>query len=82
MIGFVASEAERASVTDVASARFGATGMGKSLTIGNADELREHFAARRQRGVERFYVWFLDFAPPATLAAFGRDVIAHAHTWG
>jgi hypothetical protein len=27
------------------------------------------------RGVERFYVWFADFAPPSTLEAFGAQVI-------
>ena len=82
MIGFVASESERGAVTEVASRRFGSTGMGKSLTIGSAEQLRTHFAERRQRGVERFYVWFLDFAQPATLAAFGRDVIAHTDLSG
>jgi hypothetical protein len=26
--------------------------------------------------VERFYVWFTDFATPETVAAFGGEVIA------
>jgi len=26
--------------------------------------------------VERVYTWFTDFAPPATLSLFGREVIA------
>ena len=64
-----------AAVTAMAEKRFGATGMGKTLFIGDASEMRDHFAARAERGVERFYVWFLDFAKPDTLAAFGRDVI-------
>jgi alkanesulfonate monooxygenase SsuD/methylene tetrahydromethanopterin reductase-like flavin-dependent oxidoreductase (luciferase family) len=75
VIGFVPSEAQRAEVTAVAEKRFGATGIGRTVTIGTADELRAHFAARRERGVERFYVWFLDFGDPETLATFGRDVI-------
>jgi hypothetical protein len=29
------------------------------------------------REVERSYVWFSDFAPPETLAAFGEEVIRH-----
>ena len=29
----------------------------------------------QQHGVERFYVWFTDFALPTTLAAFGAEVI-------
>jgi len=75
MIGFVPSESERAAVVATAEKRFGATGMGKSMTIGDAAQLREHFAERQAQGVERFYIWFLDFAKPDTLAAFGRDVI-------
>ena len=75
MIGFVPTENDRAMVTAMAEKRFGATGIGKTMTIGDAKELREHFAALEERGVERFYVWFLDFGKPDTLAAFGRDVI-------
>jgi hypothetical protein len=75
MIGFVAREARRAEVTAVAEKRFGATGLGRTVTIGTAGELHAHFADRQQRGVERFYVWFLDFGAPETLAAFGSDVI-------
>ena len=78
MIGFVPTQNDRAMVTAMAEKRFGATGIGKTLTIGDASELRDHFAEREARGVERFYVWFLDFAKPDTLAAFGRDVIAAA----
>jgi alkanesulfonate monooxygenase SsuD/methylene tetrahydromethanopterin reductase-like flavin-dependent oxidoreductase (luciferase family) len=78
MIGFVPSENERANVQAAAEKRFGATGMGKTMTIGDAKELREHFAALEERGVERFYIWFLDFGKPDTLAAFGRDVIGNA----
>ena len=32
----------------------------------------------RARGVERFYVWFADFAPPETLARFGEVMEAVA----
>ena len=41
-----------------------------------ASELVDHFSAMRERGVERFYVWFADFAAPATLEAFGAEVIS------
>ena len=44
--------------------------------IGNAEELTAHFADLAARGVERFYVWFTDFAVPETLHAFGEQVIA------
>jgi hypothetical protein len=32
-------------------------------------------AARRDSGVQRFYVWFADFAPPKSIAEFGESVI-------
>jgi alkanesulfonate monooxygenase SsuD/methylene tetrahydromethanopterin reductase-like flavin-dependent oxidoreductase (luciferase family) len=75
MIGYVASEARRAEVLAVAERRFGLTGMGRTTTIGTGDELRAHFARNHARGVDRFYVWFLDFGTPETLAGFGREVI-------
>jgi alkanesulfonate monooxygenase SsuD/methylene tetrahydromethanopterin reductase-like flavin-dependent oxidoreductase (luciferase family) len=76
MIGFAADDQRRAAVAAVAEKRFGATGMGSNVTIGTPEELREHFAERHARGVERFYVWFLDFGDPETLAGFGAGVIA------
>jgi hypothetical protein len=42
--------------------------------IGNAEELAVHFSALHARGVDRFYVWFADFAPVPTLEQFA-DVI-------
>jgi alkanesulfonate monooxygenase SsuD/methylene tetrahydromethanopterin reductase-like flavin-dependent oxidoreductase (luciferase family) len=76
MIGFVPTEERRAEVTAVAEKRFGATGLGRTVTIGTGDELCAHYGDLHARGVDRFYVWFLDFGPPETLAAFGQDVIA------
>ena len=52
--------------------------MGGGLIAGDAAQLVDHFGALRARGVERFYVWFSDFAAPDTLEAFGRDVIPFA----
>jgi alkanesulfonate monooxygenase SsuD/methylene tetrahydromethanopterin reductase-like flavin-dependent oxidoreductase (luciferase family) len=69
---FVVDEAERAKVLETATRRFGTFG----TVSGNADELVEHYRARTELGVERFYVWFSDFAPPATLEAFGARVIS------
>jgi alkanesulfonate monooxygenase SsuD/methylene tetrahydromethanopterin reductase-like flavin-dependent oxidoreductase (luciferase family) len=43
--------------------------------FGTAPELVEQLSALAERGVERFYIWFTDFAAPATLAAFGEQVI-------
>jgi len=72
MVAFVADEARRAEITEAAHRRFGRMG----VVAGNAGELASHYRALHDRGVERFYVWFTDFAPPATLAAFGEQVIS------
>jgi alkanesulfonate monooxygenase SsuD/methylene tetrahydromethanopterin reductase-like flavin-dependent oxidoreductase (luciferase family) len=76
MLAFVPTESARADVVSLVEKRFGTSGMGSTVLVGDAAELRDHFAARCDRGVERFYVWFTDFAKPETLAAFGAEVIA------
>lgn len=77
MVGFIGRDADRDAVTAVSTRRFGHLGSG--LVCGDADELVEHFAGLSAQGVERFYVWFADFAQPATLAEFASNVIAR-HT--
>jgi alkanesulfonate monooxygenase SsuD/methylene tetrahydromethanopterin reductase-like flavin-dependent oxidoreductase (luciferase family) len=72
MFAFVPDGVERAEVEEPARRRFGY----QSLVVGGRDELIEHFATMQERGVERVYVWFADFAPPATLEAFGAQVIS------
>jgi alkanesulfonate monooxygenase SsuD/methylene tetrahydromethanopterin reductase-like flavin-dependent oxidoreductase (luciferase family) len=76
MVGLVPSEAEREAVTETVSRRFGGWGSAGALVVGTPAELAERFAELRARGVERFYVWFTDFAPPATLARFGEVIAA------
>lgn len=71
-VSFVPSEADRASVTETTIRRFGQS----SAVIGTSPELVDHFAELEGQGVQRVYVWFCDFAPPETLAAFGEGVIA------
>ncbi|MCU1343874.1 MAG: Luciferase-like, subgroup [Acidimicrobiia bacterium] len=73
MVALVPSEEQRQQVTELAQKRFGAMG---GLVVGNAAELTDHFAGLAARGVERFYIWFADFAAPETLASFGADVIS------
>jgi alkanesulfonate monooxygenase SsuD/methylene tetrahydromethanopterin reductase-like flavin-dependent oxidoreductase (luciferase family) len=73
MIAFVPDESVRQEITDTATRRFGVYGDG--LVVGTAPELVDHFHALADRGVERVYSWFADFAPPATLAAFGHAVV-------
>jgi alkanesulfonate monooxygenase SsuD/methylene tetrahydromethanopterin reductase-like flavin-dependent oxidoreductase (luciferase family) len=73
MVAYVHTEAERAEVGALATRRFATMGAGP--LVASAGELIDHFSSLYERGVERFYVWFADFANPETLAAFGDDVI-------
>jgi alkanesulfonate monooxygenase SsuD/methylene tetrahydromethanopterin reductase-like flavin-dependent oxidoreductase (luciferase family) len=71
MFAFVPQGVDRAEIEEPARRRFGF-----GLVVGGRDEMVDHFSAMRERGVERFYVWFTDFASPATLEAFGAEVIS------
>ena len=73
MVAYVADGHRRAEVETAAMRRFAT--MGDGLVVGDATQLVDHFGALRERGVERFYVWFADFAAPETLEAFGAGVI-------
>lgn len=72
MVAFVPSAGDRAAVTELVGRRF----PGFDVVVGTAPELVDHFGALGERGVERTYTWFCDFAPPETLLAFGDEVIA------
>lgn len=50
--------------------------MATNLVIGTAAELAEHFTSQRSQGIERFYVWFVDFAPVASLHRFSEVIAA------
>jgi hypothetical protein len=65
---------DAAAVTAKAQRLWGVLGAG--LVCGDAAALKEHFAALERQGVQRFYVWFADFAPPESIAEFGESVIA------
>lgn len=71
LVAFVPAGADRQAVTDLALRRF----RHARPVVGTGEELAEHFAKRSRQGVERTYVWFCDFAPPETVAAFGEEVI-------
>ncbi len=71
-IAFVPSEDRRTEVAELAVRRFGSA----NVVVGNAAELTEHYRGFAERGVERVYAWFTDFAPPETVAAFGATVAA------
>lgn len=70
-VAYVHSEDTREETVETARRRFGPLPV-----AGTGSELVDHFSALAGRGIERAYVWFCDFAPPRTLAAFGRHVIA------
>lgn len=73
MVGFVRSGSDPDSVREVSTRRFG--NLGSGLVCGDADELIGHFTGLAAQRVERFYVWFADFAAPESLHEFGESVI-------
>jgi alkanesulfonate monooxygenase SsuD/methylene tetrahydromethanopterin reductase-like flavin-dependent oxidoreductase (luciferase family) len=74
IVALLKSNRERDEVATLMERRFGRTALGENLVIGTAPELAEHFAAMHAEGVNRFYVWFADFAPAATLQHFGAVI--------
>jgi alkanesulfonate monooxygenase SsuD/methylene tetrahydromethanopterin reductase-like flavin-dependent oxidoreductase (luciferase family) len=72
MFAVVPEEAMRAEITAQADRRF----PGHGVIVGTTSELVDHVATLQERGVERLYTWFTDFASEDTTAAFGREVIA------
>ena len=73
MVGFVRRDSDPNAVRELSNRRFG--NLGSGLVCGDADELSGHFANLSGQGVERFYVWFADFAAPESLREFGETVI-------
>jgi alkanesulfonate monooxygenase SsuD/methylene tetrahydromethanopterin reductase-like flavin-dependent oxidoreductase (luciferase family) len=73
MIGFATSGSDPDTVREVSTRRFG--NLGPGLVCGDADELIRYFADLAGQRVERFYVWFADFATPESLHEFGESVI-------
>ena len=61
-VALVPSEDRRAEIAETARRRFGPRPF-----VGDAAELVDYFGALGERGIERSYVWFCDFAPPETL---------------
>jgi alkanesulfonate monooxygenase SsuD/methylene tetrahydromethanopterin reductase-like flavin-dependent oxidoreductase (luciferase family) len=76
MVGLVADEAERDDTTAMVLRRFGGMQVGESIVVGTVPELTDHFRGLVDRGVERIYPWFADFAPPATLQRFAEVIAA------
>ena len=72
MYTFSPEGSDRAAIEEKAKKRFGYS----SRVVGGSAEMLDHFHAMQEQGVERFYVWFTDFAPTETLEAFGAEVIS------
>jgi hypothetical protein len=73
MIGFATSGSDPDTVREVSTRRFG--NLGPGLVCGDADQLTRYFADLAAQRVERFYVWFADFATAESLHEFGESVI-------
>lgn len=73
MTSLVHNETDREETLGLAAKRFGPP---TYRAEGTAPELVDQYRAMQDKGVERVYVWFTDFAPDHTLAAFGNQVIA------
>jgi alkanesulfonate monooxygenase SsuD/methylene tetrahydromethanopterin reductase-like flavin-dependent oxidoreductase (luciferase family) len=75
MTALVPEESARAEVEAVVERRFGGTLLGDRMVLGTTEELADHYGRMHAEGVDRFYVWFADFAKPETLDRFS-DVIS------
>lgn len=73
MVGFVGVGADKTEVVETSTRRFGYLGAG--LVCGESADLITHFTDLMAKGVERFYIWFADFADPATVAEFADTVM-------
>lgn len=75
VVTFTRRGADRAEVEGLADRRYGWMSPAGRVA-GTGPELVERLGALAAGGVERLYLWFTDFAPPDTLAAFGQEVLA------
>lgn len=74
MVALAPSETDLPAVAERMQRRFGSTGLGANLIVGTAPDLAERVAELQGRGVERFYMWFADFAPVETLHRFAAVI--------
>lgn len=73
MVAHVPEGADPDDVRAVTERRFGP---GRTdILLGTSRQIVDALAAQRAAGVERFYLWFTDFAAPETLAAVGAEVL-------
>jgi len=70
-VTYIGPDADREAVEGLAARRFGDVGR----VAGDGAELVSTFGDLHDKGIDRFYAWFTDFAAPETLAGFGAEVI-------
>ncbi|HEX4176555.1 MAG TPA: LLM class flavin-dependent oxidoreductase, partial [Acidimicrobiales bacterium] len=70
-VAFVHPHSDRAEIDATARRRFWG-----NHVLGTAPELVDYFGTLAEKGVERVYAWFTDFAPSETVREFGQQVIA------
>jgi alkanesulfonate monooxygenase SsuD/methylene tetrahydromethanopterin reductase-like flavin-dependent oxidoreductase (luciferase family) len=71
-IALAPSTAALEETRQLAERRFGGWG---GLLVGTPDQIADALANEAHLGVEQFFLPFTDFAPPATIGLFGREVI-------
>jgi alkanesulfonate monooxygenase SsuD/methylene tetrahydromethanopterin reductase-like flavin-dependent oxidoreductase (luciferase family) len=75
LVTLVTDESRRDETVEMAARRFGRMGEDAHV-VGNGREIVTRLRSLADAGAERIYTWFTDFAPPASLGAFGAEVIA------
>ena len=75
LVTLIPPGAARDEIIGTAMRRLGWMAGESGRVVGDAAELTAQFRALADRGIERFYLWFTDFAQSSTLDAF-RPVIA------
>jgi alkanesulfonate monooxygenase SsuD/methylene tetrahydromethanopterin reductase-like flavin-dependent oxidoreductase (luciferase family) len=76
LVCLVPDGADREQIVATAMRRFGAMNTGGALVAGTPAELTRYFRTLADRGVDRCYAWFTDFAKPTTLEAFAHTLTA------
>jgi alkanesulfonate monooxygenase SsuD/methylene tetrahydromethanopterin reductase-like flavin-dependent oxidoreductase (luciferase family) len=78
MVSFVPPGGDPEAIHGAATRRFSHAARSGAMVVGDADQVAEAFRGFADRGVERVYAWFADFAPPETLQAFAPVIAATA----
>jgi hypothetical protein len=78
MVSLVPPGGDPEAIHGAATRRFADAARSGSMVMGDADRVADAFRGLADRGVERVYAWFADFAPAETLRAFAAVISAVA----